>query len=239
MLTIFMNQPSNNPTLRSPGRRAFTIIELLTVVSCITVLMAITVPIAHGLRNRALKVRAKAQFGQWATAMEQFRVEYGGYPVLSGSGTVGSSTQDNLIQSDRFAVALTGRHMDGTDADLRGPSVQAAKKDGNTKLLSFYNLSPDLVDTSITPPVLMDSFGNKDIAVLYDNNLDGIINISDQNKTPPVKGVNGGVFTPNPTADINLTQSQGIRAGVIFYSAGVGNSSDDPVDSDQAVFSWK
>ncbi|MEI6860657.1 MAG: prepilin-type N-terminal cleavage/methylation domain-containing protein [Verrucomicrobiota bacterium] len=229
-----MNLPSNNPHPWS-FRRGFTIIELLTVVMCITVLMSITIPIASALQNKAYRTRTKAQFSQWGTAMEMFRAEYGSYPILWGSSTK-DTTPPNVISTDRFAVALTGRHADGNSSDLRQAKAKASDLYGNSRLLSFYTFAGNEISRDDEKkPLLMDAFGNTVIAVLLDKNLDGFINTVDSNTYPAVADQFGGTYDPMANGDIPV---KGLRAGVLFYSAGAGNPHGTVVESKAAVTNW-
>jgi hypothetical protein len=92
------------------------------------------------------------------------------------------------------------------------------------------------VDLTATPPQLRDAFGNTDIAVLYDTNGDGLINTRDVPMPPILKTAGGATFTPGPE-DLNL--SEGIRAGVLFYSPGKPMIDGMALKREDAVFSWK
>jgi hypothetical protein len=181
------------------------------------------------IRDRALKAKTRAQFSQWALAMEMFNAKYGAYPKVDGTYAGGLRAPDDIINSERFAVALNGRHLDGSDADLRAPTAGAALKVGNTKLIQFISLAAGEIGRSGSTPVLRDYFGNTEIAVLYDRNGDGVIDKRDLHVAPDVspKGRPGQRLSP----DIDL--DKGIRAPVAFYSAGRGRSSAD------IIYSWK
>ena len=202
------------------------------VVACLV--LPVTGWYVSSLRDKALRAKTRAQFGQWSAAMELYNADYGNFPPIDGNYSGGGSAKVNMVNSEKFSVALTGRKLDGTDADLRVGSAKAEKKVGNTKLKAFYTIAPGELGGST--PVLHDYFGNTEIAVLYDKNGDGIINGTDIRVLPTVRAKGGGTFTPGP-ADINL--SKGIPAPVAFYSAGKGRADGGKIEAADAVLSWK
>lgn len=168
--------------------------------------------------------------------MELFRAEYGGYPRVDGSYGGGKGiSRENVINGEKFAVALTGNKLSGTSNELRQPTVQPIKLVGNTKLLSFYSIGQKDLDEN---GFLVDSFLNQEIGILYDVTMNGIIDSYDRNKTPDVDSVNGGKYSLSSDTEVFNNLTKGIRAGVVFYSAGAGNSGDGAVESDVAVRSW-
>jgi prepilin-type N-terminal cleavage/methylation domain-containing protein len=68
------------------GNRAFTLVELLVVISIIVILGAIAFPVAQGALERAKKTQAKNDLVQLVTAVNAFYTEYGKYP-LPGAAT--------------------------------------------------------------------------------------------------------------------------------------------------------
>ncbi len=199
------------------SKKAFTLIELLTVIAIIGILAAILIPTVGAARTSALKAKTKVQFSQWAVACQLFKTEYGYFPAIENG---------NRIKSDAFLGALTGR-------DYKG--AIAANLAGNTKRLAFYSTS-DSELTSVAngdaqDGILKDAFGNTDIAVFYDKDGDGIVKAAVDGLTAiSVKPIDGTTITP-PGAKIDGTN--GVRAGVIFYSAGKGGSQND------IVYSWQ
>ncbi|WP_221028844.1 type II secretion system protein [Actomonas aquatica] len=200
--------------IAGPGRdrRGFSLIEVLTVVVIIGILAAITIPVLSGARASADRAKTKAQFSQWASAMELYRQEYGFYPNIATGGKV---------DPERFAAELTGRTLSG---------AAIGEGYGNRKALRFYTLSADELDDDGL--LLLDGFGNDDIAVRVDSNRDGLINASDSGSWVSVVGLEAGGGSA-PTDLPEAVPTAGVRAGVVFYSAGRGRDEND------LVLSWR
>ena len=193
--------------------RAFTLIELLTVIAVIAILTAIIIPTVGGARDSALRATTKAQFNQWAGAMELYRQEYGFYPDIAPNG---------YVDADRFAAELTGQ-------TLAGASVRGSTNWGNRKGLRFYSLAAGDLDES--GDLLIDAFGNTQIGLRMDSNRDGRIDGSDTGSWAGVDGEEAAGLSPlNLPSAIPVT---GVRAGVVFYSAGRGRDEND------LVLSWQ
>jgi len=95
----------------SRKKTAFTIVELLTVMSIIIILISLLVPGLHMAKKYAKKVRQNTQFYNISQAIELFNAEEDGYPdstVLAGPGGVTTG-------SHRLAEALLGRDLLGFD----------------------------------------------------------------------------------------------------------------------------
>lgn len=66
--------------LRQAADRAFTLIELLTVIAIIAILAAITFGVVRGVNERAAIGQAKAELASLAQALESYKLQYGDYP---------------------------------------------------------------------------------------------------------------------------------------------------------------
>lgn len=203
-----------------PAVRAFTLMELLTVIAIVAILAAILIPTVGAARVSANKAKTKVQFAQWAGAVEAFRGEYGYAPAV---------TTDGLLNPTVFFSALSGRNF-------RGESLSGAALCGNTKAISFCAISDaEQVkgEDGAGRNELCDAFGNSEIVMLVDADGNGVIAGAELARLPVRAGnsVIGfrGSFEP-PAARF---PAAGLRARVVFYSAGAGGSADD------IVYSWR
>jgi prepilin-type N-terminal cleavage/methylation domain-containing protein len=221
-----------SPTLvwraAAEGRGGFTLVELLAVIAVIGILAAILVPTVGAARTATWKAKTRVQFSQWTAAMEQFRQEYGYYPEVGTDGRL-ATPADTL----RFVRTLGGRNPDGSAVSA------AADLNGNTKRIAFYAFTEaDFFDPDRAGggadfsgnELLCDSFGNTEIGVLVDRNGDGLVKPGDEGAAVAVASVLGGAgFAPG---EIDFPE-MGVRAGVLFYSAGRGISRAD------LIMSWR
>jgi prepilin-type N-terminal cleavage/methylation domain-containing protein len=200
-------------------KRGFTLIELLTVIAIIGILAAILIPTVTSVKTAANKAKTKATFAQWAASMAMFKQEYGYFPNVVGGS--------NKLDPAAFFAALTGKSYDGGT-----PSNYY----GNTKKLSFYAPSDSEVTSmakgDAANGLLKDAFGNTDVVVFIDTNNDGVVSSADSPalSLQSVNAIDGSTWTPTSS---NIDTASGVRAGVIFYSAGKGSGVGD------IIYSWQ
>lgn len=114
------------------GARAFTLIELLTVIAVIAILMTIGIGAIRGARERANIARARTELAALVTALEEFKRLYGDYPqtgeFLQAPATPTSETAPPGMQFAQAKLfnALTGVYgpKGFTNSDrLNGPNL--------------------------------------------------------------------------------------------------------------------
>jgi prepilin-type N-terminal cleavage/methylation domain-containing protein len=82
------------------SRSAFTLIEMLVVISIIIILMGLLFPAFKGVMDQAKRTQTKNDLTQIVTAVNAFYTEYGKYPVLStigANGTYDDTNNDQLM----------------------------------------------------------------------------------------------------------------------------------------------
>ena len=105
---------------KQPNKKAaFTIIELLTVMSIIIILMGLLAPVTNRVRVYARRVSQKNQFHSINVALELFRAEFDGYPdsrELDGSTPAGGVSYCGAM---KLAEAMVGQDFLGFHPDSR------------------------------------------------------------------------------------------------------------------------
>ncbi len=110
-------------SMKRRNKRAFTIVELLTVMSIITILISLLVPGLNRVRRYARRVRQKAQFHSIEVGLDMFYTEREEYPD--------SSYQDTedvpYCGAMKLAEAMMGQDMLGfhPDSVLRHDGLDA------------------------------------------------------------------------------------------------------------------
>jgi prepilin-type N-terminal cleavage/methylation domain-containing protein len=202
---------------------AFTLAELLVVITIILVLIGLTLPAFRGAHNQAKKVQAKNDLTQIVTAVNAFYAEYGRYPVAGQTDV--TFTSDN---SDLFYA-------------LRAVSMGANSSDAlNPRKIVFIS-PPDVKDPNkprggIAPltGIYYDPWGKEDALpeggvyhVRIDGNYDNII---------------ANAYTDG-SAGGDPGNSYSLRQGVIAWSLGKdktsGTNENDSFTNSDDVISWQ
>lgn len=237
---------------RPYSHAAFTLIELLTVIAIIGILAAILIPTTSSARVAANKGRTRAQFAQWATAIEAFRQEYGYYPTFESTGAGANKVNGNtaagtnLTAVHRFYETLVGTRRDGSALPTTTTGTPPPPQAQNTKRMQFISFTeadlgaPTAPETNIRG-LIIDAFKNPDIAVIVDRNLDGRImsggSTGDVTAMPTMSPPdNTALRIPLGTTEFTTgaAATAGVRAGVIFYCA-----PPKATTSADFILSWK
>ncbi len=95
----------NSPTPKSKTSAAFTLVELLVVISIIAILAGLSFPAVNGAMDSAKKTQAKSNAVQIATAVSAYEMEYGKLPTFTGT-TVDKTLVDILTTNDSRGIVF-------------------------------------------------------------------------------------------------------------------------------------
>jgi type II secretory pathway pseudopilin PulG len=109
-------------------KRAFTIVELLTVMSIIVILIGLLVPALNKVKRFATDVKQKAQLHSMDAAIELFNSEFNGYPPSSALDT--EPTPQAYCGAMKLCEALVGQDLLGfhSNSVFRRDGMDAAGK---------------------------------------------------------------------------------------------------------------
>ena len=177
------------PNLTNRRAAAFTLIELLVVIAIIAILAGLLIPAVGAAKVKAQVARAKTETSGLITAINQYKHDYGFWPVPKGpqpdllrdvqaiaarpandgNYTFGTSTlyTDNTepyLMDNRGVIAiLTARDVDGNLGNSRNPRKHKYLEVKEAKDISSPGIGPD--------NVYRDPFGNPYI-ISFDMNYD-------------------------------------------------------------------
>jgi prepilin-type N-terminal cleavage/methylation domain-containing protein len=92
------------------ARKAFTLIELLTVIAIIGILAAITFGVATGVKKQASVSRTRTELITLSQALEAYKKQYGDYPQTGASAGDLLSTATTTTVEGQLFNALMGKY---------------------------------------------------------------------------------------------------------------------------------
>lgn len=169
--------------------RAFTLIELLTVVAMIIILMAILLPVAQGTKIGANKAAARNMTQMVTTAIAAYQVEYGHLPptdiaTIDERDLVLGETAMGAVQSNNLVFDTLRNIPRGPNADYQAnpkkvtyfeERVARASSSGKPRT-GFYDSAAGIPPSDLIGS-LYDPFGHQ-YGVILDTTGDGRIDLT-------------------------------------------------------------
>lgn len=156
--------------------RAFTLIELLTVIAIIGILAGILIPTVGLVKQKATIATSKARISQYLSAIESFKGEYKYYPFSAELDGLGKLDLSVVAKSKIFIETLSAR-------DVSDPSATVSEG-GNRRRIQFYTFTEDEIDDGTeasAADTVIDGFGNNKIIIVFDHDDDGEVTVPDPN----------------------------------------------------------
>ena len=177
-------------------KRAFTLIELLTVMAIIAVLSAIIFPVFARVRLNAYKSGDMSAMNSIRSSLQLYRDDQGGYPpaLLGYISPYDYQNGVTVVPANQYRGALYPKRIDSLDT-LKG---------------SINRNAPDLMVPAIWPQVDQRPAGT---APILDLNGDGVVTVADD--IPAARQAYGSDYTANtaqyflndPAASPNINAS--------------------------------
>jgi competence protein ComGC len=188
-------------------RKAFTIVELLTVMSIIVILIGLLVPALNKVKRYATNVRQMAQFRSIDVAIELFNNEMEGYPSSEALDPVG----EPYCGAMKLCEAIMGKDLLGfhSNSVLRSDGLDAS---GTFQL---YPLAPNADNMAARqgPYVQAENANAYRLQAIYG---------SDISTFDPATFVMCDVY------EQNMTSGQKTGMPILYYKANTANSLHDP-----------
>ena len=194
---------------QSNKEAAFTIVELLTVMSIIIILMGLLAPAMNRVRRFARRVSQKNQFHSIDVALEMFRAEFDGYPDSGAQDASGAP----YCGAMKLAEAMVGWDLLGFHPDSR---FRADGMDGAA--------SPTLLYDPLTLKARKEHYLPLENANAYKLN-DIYPNVA----TSPFNG-DRFVLCDVYTRVMNLTTGKRIGMPILYYKANTSLAAHDLTD---------
>ena len=196
-------------------RRAFTIVELLTVMSIIVILIGLLVPALNKVKRYATDVKQKAQLHSMDAAIELFNSEFDGYPP---SGAVDPASNLAYCGAMKLCEALMGQDLLGFHSN------SVFRRDGLDAAGTLPLYPPNI--GAMTPTLRENNLRARKGPFLQAENANA-------RRLQDIYGTSVGPFLPTTfvLCDVYARQMKsGQKTGmpILYYKADTANSYHDP-----------
>jgi prepilin-type N-terminal cleavage/methylation domain-containing protein len=214
-----MNPPPENRI----ALRAFTLIELLTVITIIAILIGLLIPVTAMMINRARMAEAKAASAEIAAAVSSYFNDYAKYPVADyvtanppvdlvlGDRSKAHAVDDNADLFNILRAINVGRNVDNTYNPKRVVYLQGRPAGNPSAPKSGFLDAPG---TGVQG-AFYDPWG-KQYTIVMDANYNDVINVA---------GIYSDFVVPSQDGS-----DRGVKMGIGVFSLGKDGEVGSPRD---------
>jgi prepilin-type N-terminal cleavage/methylation domain-containing protein len=175
-------------------QRAFTLVELLVVISIIALLASMALPAFSRAMDTAKKAKANAMISQLKVAITAFDTEYGTWPMAE-------LNQEKLDNTVLYKV------LTATESGIAGGGTSTY----NTRNIPFIEFTSKDLDNATNPTMFVDPWyatsndkATQNYTVLIDYDYDNVIQTIPTG-TGTAGGINAGVAIWDPGVPVGKT----------------------------------
>jgi len=194
-------------------RRAFTIVELLTVMSIIVILIGLLVPALNKVKIYAMGVKQRAQFHSIDAALELFNNEFEGYPESGALDPKGASYCGGM----KLCEAMLGW-------DLLGFHSNSTFNRDGTSATGTFLYDPTILSSRRGPFLPLESANAYRLGELYPEDSPGLANF--QVTAPGIPTTPPWMSYNYVLCDVYAKEFYKVKAGmpILYYRANTSNS---------------
>jgi type II secretory pathway pseudopilin PulG len=182
---------------------AFTIIELLVVITIIVILAGLILSTIGYVQKKGARARAEAEIAAMSAALESYKADNGIYPTDSNTTALKANTMGDPTQSTYQNASLSLYKAISGDADNDSNRIAESKSYFSFKPNQLYPLTQNQAVTFIRDP-FGNSYGYSTVKSSNPNGRDGY------NPTYDLWSTNGLVANP-PTSGTDTITPQWIK----------------------------
>ncbi len=173
-------------------QRAFTLVELLVVISIIALLAGMALPAIGKALDTAKKAKVNAMISQLKVGITAFNTDYGTWPAA------------DVATDEKLDNKLLYQILTGTEGGVGGTGNSTY----NTRNIPYMEFSSKDLDSTTAPTMFVDPWyasmkqnPNQNYTVLVDDDYDNVI-VNIPPGTGNAAGINAGVaiWDPGPPA---------------------------------------
>lgn len=146
------------PTRASPEYDAFTVVELLIVITIVFVMTGLALATSGYVQTKGKRARAEGEIAAISAALENYKADNGVYPIDTANGTTNTLDARTMFNptAAQYSAASVFLYKE-LSGDLTGNRTPAGK--------SYFPFKPNMLlpkDQAQTVTAIADPFGHSD-----------------------------------------------------------------------------